>query len=910
MMRLSYMQILVCLVMSFFVNEPQLVAQNTEKEYVQGAYDYMDYGQVISESIKKDWPENSLVRKGMAIRLDHDAAVIFDTDLMQMAAGTVGGWVDITETDYMSYKGSDIAGLEGRQVFGSSEIAGWAKEGSFFGPRQDGLGNLPRDWAHYNGYYRYGDQVILSYTVGESDMLELSEAIKVDTTVVFARNIQVPAAEHLLQALLLEKRESWSVIQADEDEIVLDTGENVLIVRLAQHSEKVTLAYNNGRIELHIAQREEKETTRVLIYEAGDTEDRFGVLPAELAGSSNPEVLTGGGPACWEEELAVSGILGNEEDAYVVDEIPVPFDNPWNAWMRLSGIDFFEDGSRAAVSTWNGDVWIVSGIDKGLENVRWKRFASGLFYPMGVVIAGDQIYVTERGQLTRLHDINGNGEADYYENFNNDGIVYPMAHTLGLQVDSEGYFYFFKNGNRVPAEVPQHGALMRVSPDGKNRELYSNGSRGSNTLGIGPDDTILSADQQGNWMPVDRIDMMKRGEFYGYRPHGGQDRDIGEFAPPLAWIPYDINNSSGSLTYSDQTRWGPLSGQWLLGSYGQANLQVVLTQELAEGKLQGAVSEFPVKLGSGVVRGRVNPADGQLYLVGLRGWTTLGRADGSFERIRYTGKKAYLPTGFRITHEGIELEFTEPLDRTAARNKGNYSVQRWEYIYSEKYGSPEVSFENPEVEGRDPVAVRSVVLSDDGKTLFLEIPGMYSVMQMKVEYDLVFKDGYVGSNALYPTVNWLSEAEADEIPEWQKRIITGYQVKSDEAEEEIAEVAEEMDERYTSEKFQLGKEAFQENCAACHVRGGAAPSLESSEWAAAAPAAVVRILLNGKRGSRGVMTPFSWMEDEELASVLSYIRQQWHQKEAITASEVEQIRKHVMERIEPWTEEELRGLNK
>src|SRR5699024_5119023 len=183
-------------------------------------------------------------------------------------------------------------------------------------------------------------------------------------------------------------------------------------------------------------------------------------------------------------------------------------------------------------------------------------------------------------------------EADNYENVNNDGIVYPMAHSLELQVDSEGYFYFFKNGNRAPADIPQHGALMRVSPDGKTREVYSNGSRGANTLGIGPNDMILSADQQGNWVPVERIDVMKRGGFYGFRTHGGEGRPVVEFEPPVAWIPYDVNNSSGSLTYAEDSRWGPLSGQWMLGSYGQADLQMVLIQELAEGKMQGATVEL------------------------------------------------------------------------------------------------------------------------------------------------------------------------------------------------------------------------------------------------------------------------------------------------------------------------------
>ena len=34
-------------------------------------------------------------------------------------------------------------------------------------------GPLPRAWAQYRGLYHYGDQVILSYTVGEATVLEM-----------------------------------------------------------------------------------------------------------------------------------------------------------------------------------------------------------------------------------------------------------------------------------------------------------------------------------------------------------------------------------------------------------------------------------------------------------------------------------------------------------------------------------------------------------------------------------------------------------------------------------------------------------------------------------------------------------------------------------------------------------------
>ena len=64
-----------------------------------------------------------------------------------------------------------------------------------------------------------------------------------------------------------------------------------------------------------------------------------------------------------------------------------------------------------------GDVWRVEGLDQTLENVRWRRFASGLHQALGLVVADGKAYVLGRDQITRLHDLNGDGEADFYECF-------------------------------------------------------------------------------------------------------------------------------------------------------------------------------------------------------------------------------------------------------------------------------------------------------------------------------------------------------------------------------------------------------------------------------------------------------------------------------------------------------------
>src|SRR5579863_8910091 len=121
----------------------------------------------------------------------------------------------------------------------------------------------------------------------------------------------------------------------------------------------------------------------------------------------------GKGPVQWPQEIETRGHLG-QVSPYAIDNITIPFENPWRALMFISGHDFLDDGT-AFVSTMQGDVWRVTGLDAGLKHVKWRRFASGLAHALGLVIADKRIYVVGRDQVTQLHDLNADGEADYYE---------------------------------------------------------------------------------------------------------------------------------------------------------------------------------------------------------------------------------------------------------------------------------------------------------------------------------------------------------------------------------------------------------------------------------------------------------------------------------------------------------------
>ena len=65
---------------------------------------------------------------------------------------------------------------------------------------------------------------------------------------------------------------------------------------------------------------------------------------------------------------------------------------------------------------------------------------------------------------------------------------------------------------------PHQGTLLRVSKDGAKLEIFATGLRAPNGLGIGPKDLLTCSDNQGHWIPANRLNIIKRGGFYGMVP--------------------------------------------------------------------------------------------------------------------------------------------------------------------------------------------------------------------------------------------------------------------------------------------------------------------------------------------------------------------------------------------------------
>lgn len=774
----------------------------------------MDYGAFLSTSVVRTQKEYKPVKpdaasgsklpidpipdvvamKGIVIRVggkpdDPSTAdtLCFDTDSLRMAGGWTGGFLNLTGTMLTNHKGVSHVTMSGHEQFRCDSI-GWGGGSSgndFSDPRPDHMGPLPVTQARYTGLYVHGEQVVLAYRVGSTDVLELPGYEEREHVGAFTRTIRVGKSDKPLTLAICDVPGAAGTAGADGAVAVLTTAGtdgDVTAAAVVRSPPGAKLTSSDGHIRLSLPALPQPAVFKVEIWKGRRADvTKFDALVAASHAPLDPSSLCKGGDARW-KPISTAGKTGAaaatagsaKAPAYVVDTLTLPEENPWNAWMRLSGLDFFSDG-RAAVCTLNGDVWIVSGINDALSHLTWTRFATGLYHPMGLRIVDDVVYVRGRDQITRLHDLNHDGEADFYENFNNEGIAHPSYHgfAFDLQTDRAGNFYYARGGIGMAPELISEGRLTKLSKDGSAARVLATGLRAPNGLGVipgGAHDWVTVSDNEGNWIPtssIHLIDPTKPVEFLGFMPAHHMAKPPTDFAKPMIWVPHKLDTSSGGEAYIDSERWGPFRGQCVHTSFGTASLMLLLPDMPQSARdanarkdvpetppQQAAVVKLPLDFSTGIMRPRFNPKDGQLYACGLGGgWQTSGTADGGLYRVRYTGKPTRLPSSFHVVPHGVQLTFAEPLDRASAADEQDWSAECWNYRWSEAYGSPDLSAKNPGKSGHDTLDIKSAAVSPDGKTVTLDIPDLSPVMQLMIQCNAKAADGGTVQFDLYATVN-------------------------------------------------------------------------------------------------------------------------------------------------------------
>jgi hypothetical protein len=745
--------------------------------------DEMDYGRFLSATFNSADGKTTFDRKGcatnkgIAIKLgkNEEATALFDTDLCRMSGAWVDGWLKLKGVAFDGAHGPNPQPAENATlVFQTDPGPGWSKRDEFNDPRplptgpgaaKIPLGPLPREWAKYKGLYWSGDRVVLAYSVGAAGLLESPSLENVGGRSFITRTFNVTARGDT-PAHLLVANGDHAELSADKKIVTVAPDSKAADARvfIGVIGAPAGAAWDvrENRVVLKLPAFAGNEIFKI-IYWRGTTRDA-GSFASAVSQLAKPALLspfvTGGAPH-WPQVVTTKGVPGKADAnaAFVVDAITPPSNNPYKSRIRFAGIDFFKD-SRAALCTWSGDVWIASGLDDSLSEIKWRRFASGLFQALGLKIVDEKIYVLGRDQITRLHDLNNDGEADFYENFNNDVQVTPGFHefALDLHTDPAGNFYFGKSGPVSPGgrgwgPLSDHnGSILRVSKDGQKLDVFATGVRAPNGMGVGPQGQITCGDNQGTWVPACYVHLVKQGDFISVADLAHRAEKPTDYGRHICFFPMDVDNSGGAQIWVTSDKWGPMKDRLLHLSYGRASLLAILP-ETVNGQVQGGAVRFPLTFETGPMRGRFNPADGQLYICGLRGWQTTGSKEAGFYRVRYTGKPVQMQSSLRVTDKGIHIGFFNSVDQASAGDAGNYSIEQYNYRWTQDYGSADYKVSNPQEKGHDDVEIKSVKVAPDRKSVFLEVPGLQPVMQMRIRMNLKSADGVPLPKEITNTIN-------------------------------------------------------------------------------------------------------------------------------------------------------------
>jgi mono/diheme cytochrome c family protein len=740
--------------------------------------------------IGEGFPKDNLTPRGLILNLGHDLWACFDTDLLRISCIWQGKGVTPVALATGSYHLAGQKTKDGQDSLPKPNGKVWLANGiypgwqvlkspddkpSFTDPREPGpskeevgRGALDEKVGRFVGVRVTKDGVRLDYYIGGVLIHDWFGTDEQGT--VIGRLVEVAPCDQML-ALALSNNDFD--LEKTLQRVPKERAEEFRAQYKKANIGKLTdgLFRMAGMMDsLHyvtVEPHDKKVSFQMTLFPSG----------AVLLDLAKQEADDKPAAQCWPQTLTTKAKLSDKKgEAYVLDDIPLPLDNPWKRNIRLADIAFFKDkpGTAAAV-TLDGDVWLISGLSGDLQEVKWKRFASGLHEPMSIVIcpgsagvppaaseasntqAGglrsqEDIFVYDRNGIWKLRDTNNDGECDVYEMFCNRFAQTAETREFpnSMKLAPDGSFVISKGGQQGTTLGKDNGTVIRVAPDGKSYAVIGYGLR-QPFVGVNPRTGLVTAsDQEGNYTPTTPIQIIRDHHYYGFLteqvPHEVYPETI---ADPLTWIPHTVVASAATQTWLMDAKMGTVNDEMILVSYNKPELFRVLMNERSKTP-QAAVVAWIRNLDFPTLNAAVNPADGQLYAVGFQVWGTTVKRISGLARIRYTGEPRVLLKAAIAMDKGVLLDFNEPLDKAAAVDLANYSIERWNYIRTYKYGSPHLKLDG--TPGQEWMNPSSAYLSKDGKSVFIGIPDMKSgVMQMRVGWGIKGANGGPAQNNVYFT---------------------------------------------------------------------------------------------------------------------------------------------------------------
>jgi glucose/arabinose dehydrogenase len=412
---------------------------------------------------------------------------------------------------------------------------------------------------------------------------------------------------------------------------------------------------------------------------------------------------------------------------------------------QVSGMAFLSDG-RLVVAHWDttrgrgnnvtetvrafsGKVHVLSGVLGPAPAVTIDTIARGLEDIMGLAAVNDTLYVSGGNTIVRLNRTGNAGQVTRKDTIfilpgtPADSSSVSSSDSLKPRHGSQEYLngLLYRNGKFYvspssvdpigsiqgsPQVSPYRGTFLEVTPGNGTTDkrgafrIVANGIRAASGMGFGPDGLPCVPDNQGDWLPANKLICVQEGKFYGAKKSGGLAAayyapwDALTETPPTVWAVH--NEIANSPTAPLHMGFGPYAGQMLMGDVRWGGIQRYFLEKNAQGNLQGAAFVFTGGLEAGVFRMAIGP-DSMLY-VGMLGGrndndgypksqNTSTRVDFGLVKLRFTGgTPAFEMLAVRARPAGFEIEFTQPVDTAVAKSAASYTVQSYHMTPTSSYG--------------------------------------------------------------------------------------------------------------------------------------------------------------------------------------------------------------------------------
>jgi len=425
-----------------------------------------------------------------------------------------------------------------------------------------------------------------------------------------------------------------------------------------------------------------------------------------------------------------------QEDFYEITSFVIPEDIN----LEVGGMQLMPDG-QLAVSTRRGDIYLVSNpTEKNLaEKAEFTLFAQGLHEVLGLAYRDGWLYATQRGELTRMKDTNGDGKADLFETVSDGWEINGDYHeyAFGSKFDKDGYIWItLCLTGSFTSQVPFRGWCVRVNAEGKMIPTCS-GIRSPGGMGMNAVGDVFYTDNQGPWNGTSGLKHLVPGHFMG-NPSGNQWYEIAEnmgprpqdpesgsrlhieadkipeFLPPAILFPFTkMGQSASGIEYDrSEGKFGPFAEQMLVGDHFLSTVMRV-SLEKVKGRYQGACYPMLEGIASGTLPLEMD-TEGNLFVGATnRGWGSRGNKPYSLQRVNWTGVTPFTIYEVKARNDGFELIFTQPIDPTSIEAEGAITIGTYTYIYQSSYGSPEVDHTEPTITG--------IEVRPDGKSLVMKV---------------------------------------------------------------------------------------------------------------------------------------------------------------------------------------------